>query len=323
MLVRQSTTVPKTSKVMARTSRTRSLNSCPAKLPLGAQAAVRVNAAASMAADPPVRNARRLLLFDIVASSSSGRAPSVDVRRLTAPSVSLRARPVHPATVKPENGSASTISTVTPARPEPDSNPRQPPASPTEAVGAITKDDRTLISRIARQDTAALAALYDRHADAVYSLAVRITNEPSEAEGVVQEVFSQIWFEAARYLDDDVAVSRLLLERTRELAIAQARAGGRNPATDRGSPGDAATVRLPQPALGLNDDLADPASAARLRDALARLPLLTRLSIELAYFDGLTLEQIARQLDQPEKAVHKRIRSGLSELLATIGENDR
>ena len=211
---------------------------------------------------------------------------------------------------------------MTPARPEPDSNPRQPPASPTEAAAAST-DDRKLISRIARQDAAALAALYDRHVDTVYSLAIRITNEPSEAEGVVQEVFAQIWFEAAQYLDDGVAVSRLLLERSRELAIARARAGGRNQATATDSPGDAATVRLPQPALGLNDDLTAPAGAARLRDALARLPLLTRLSIELAYFDGLTLEQIARQLDQPEKAVHKRIRSGLSELRATIEEGDR
>lgn len=202
---------------------------------------------------------------------------------------------------------------MTPAGPEPDNNPRQPPA---ESAG---QDDQALISRIAEKDAAALAALYDRHADTVYSLAIRIAGEPAEAEGVVQEVFAQVWFEAARYRDDSAVTLRRLLELARELAIARAR--GRNPADDANDPDAAATVRLPKPALGLADDMADPDGAARLREALASLPLLTRLSIELAYFDGLTLAQIARQLEQPKKQVHERIRSGLEVLRTTVEEN--
>lgn len=202
---------------------------------------------------------------------------------------------------------------MTPAGPEPDNNPRQPPA---ESAG---QDDQALISRIAEKDAAALAALYDRHVDAVYSLAIRIAGEPAEAEGVVQEVFAQVWFEAARYRDDSAVTLRRLLELARELAIARAR--GRNPADDADDPDDAATVRLPKPALGLTDDMADANGAARLCEALASLPLLTRLSIELAYFDGLTLAQIARRLEQPKKQVHERIRSGLEVLRTTVEEN--
>lgn len=201
---------------------------------------------------------------------------------------------------------------MTPAGSEPDNNPRQP-------AGNAGQDDQALISRIAGKDAAALAALYDRHVDAVYSLALRIAGEPAEAEGVVQEVFAQVWFEAARYRDDSAATLRRLLELARELAIARGR--GRNPAHDADDPDAAATVRLPKPALGLTDDMADPDDAARLRDALASLPLLTRLSIELAYFDGLTLAQIAHQLEQPKKQVHERIRSGLEVLRTTVEEN--
>ena len=185
------------------------------------------------------------------------------------------------------------------------------------------EDDRTLVSRIARQDATALASLYDQHVDAIYSLSIRIVGESSEAEAVVQEVFARVWSEATRLLADGTATARLLLGLTRELAIEQARAAGGTRTTDADGLGGAATVRLPQPALGLNDDPADPAGAPRLRDRLASLPLLTRLSIELAYFDGLTLAQIARRLEQPEETVHERIRSGLSELRAAIEESDR
>ena len=179
------------------------------------------------------------------------------------------------------------------------------------------------MDRIAQQDTAALGALYDDHIDAIYALAIRIAGEPSDAEAVVREVFAQVWSDAKRQAGDDASAERWLLGLTRELAIAQARESGRIGAAEADAPGGPATVQLPHPALGLNDDARQSADAARLREALGGLPLLERLSIELAYFDGLTLAQIARQVEQPEETVHKRIRSGLKKLRAAIAENAR
>ena len=56
-----------------------------------------------------------------------------------------------------------------------------------------------LIARIQREAAAALGALYDRTSGRVYGLALRIVRTPAAAEEIVEDVFFQIWQQAARY----------------------------------------------------------------------------------------------------------------------------
>jgi len=176
-------------------------------------------------------------------------------------------------------------------------------------------------------DARTLAALYDQHAGAMYSLAMRIAGEPEDAEAIVRGVFAAAWSEAGRRTGTYAADVHSLLSSTRIRAIDHVRAraapggaapSGRNAVGGDAVPGaragDIATLHLPNPVQGSVADEYGPEEAQRLRAAFRGLPPLERLGIELAYFDGLTVSQIAARIEQTPGAANARIRSGLLRL---------
>jgi len=156
-----------------------------------------------------------------------------------------------------------------------------------------------------------VAELYDRHARPIYSLALRILGDATEAEDIVQEVFSQAWKQAARYNASRGAVGAWLLTLTRSRAIDRLRA-------KRARPGDVSDERVADQLVdaGPPADLLVLSSeqVARVRAALDELPLLQRAAIELAYYEGLTHAEIADRLEQPLGTVKTRIRLAMLKL---------
>ena len=91
-------------------------------------------------------------------------------------------------------------------------------------VDVAAAEDARIVGRMAQGDASALAALYDRHARAVYSLSRRILGDPHDAEDVAQDVFAQAWAQAGRYDARRAPVVTWLLVITRGRAIDRLRA---------------------------------------------------------------------------------------------------
>ncbi len=166
----------------------------------------------------------------------------------------------------------------------------------------------------------------------MYSLAMRIAGEPEDAEAIVQAVFSAAWAAAGRHPGGLAPNAHRLLGTTRVRAIDHVRggsaAGDATPAVPetagdgvppRTPPGDVATLHLPDPARSEVIDEQGPEDLPRLRSAYRELPPLERLAIELAYFEGLTISQLAMRLEQAPEAANARIRTGLRRLAGSVG----
>jgi RNA polymerase sigma-70 factor, ECF subfamily len=181
-------------------------------------------------------------------------------------------------------------------------------ASPTSA------EDQVAVERMARGEHDGLAELYDRHGRLVYSLALRIVRDAGDAEDVVQEVFSQVWRQSARFdvTRGNVAAWLVTLTRTRAIDLLRRR-----------------RVRPDVSAASNPDDRADEAPgqdvqvewqnrAAQIKRALDALPPLQRMAVELAFYDGLTHTEIAEQLEVPLGTVKTRVRQGLLKLRESL-----
>jgi RNA polymerase sigma-70 factor (ECF subfamily) len=180
-------------------------------------------------------------------------------------------------------------------------------------TGREPADDAARVARAAEGDSGALAALYDQHARGVYSLALRILAVEADAEDVVQEVFAQVWRQAGRYDQSRGTVAAWLLTMARTRAIDRLRARLARPDTAGPPPDEIWAVRA-APAADPAEAIEAARDAERVREALDELPLLQRLAIELAYFEGLTQSEIAARLEEPLGTVKTRIRLGLLKL---------
>lgn len=164
---------------------------------------------------------------------------------------------------------------------------------------------------MAQGDASAVANLYDRHARAVYSLALRMLADAAEAEDVVQDVFTQAWRQAGLYDPSRAPVIGWLLVITRARSLDRLRARRSRIALAGVGPDPATVVdSSPRPdarAIGLEQ-------GTRVRAALASLSAAQREAIELAYYKGLSQSDIAERLQEPLGTIKTRIRSGLIRL---------
>jgi RNA polymerase sigma-70 factor, ECF subfamily len=166
-------------------------------------------------------------------------------------------------------------------------------------------------------DPAAFARAYDEHSAGVYGTALRVLGNPATAQDVAQDVFLRLWREPRKFdaRRGDLGAYLRLMARSRALDLWRtAQAAGR--ATDRMK--IAAGRDLPRP------DEQPAAQAERgerrrtVRTALGALPAAQREAVVLAYWGGLTADEIARRSGVPVGTAKSRVRLGLQRMRAEL-----
>ena len=172
------------------------------------------------------------------------------------------------------------------------------------------------ISRIVRQDEQALAKLYEAMAGRIYGLALRITRHVQTAEEVTEDAFWQIWRQAPRFDARRGSVVTWMLTIARSRALDALRRADRAEALDEESLADEQADTDP------HDLLAAVQRQHRLYSALRRLDPLPRQLLALAFFRGLSHEEIASQMSLPLGTVKSHIRRALLHLRELLGTDD-
>ncbi|HSP60021.1 MAG TPA: ECF RNA polymerase sigma factor SigK [Ornithinimicrobium sp.] len=171
-------------------------------------------------------------------------------------------------------------------------------------------DLATLLLRVAAQDQPAFADLYDAVAARVHGLALRVLRNPTMAEDVTQEVFLQVWREAAGF------------DPARGSALAWLMTLAHRRAVDRVRSEEAQSARLHRyESLQTTvpfDSTAEAGElrweAARVRRAIDTVGEPHRTTLILAYFEGLTHREVAERTQVPLGTAKTRIRDGLRKM---------
>jgi RNA polymerase sigma-70 factor (ECF subfamily) len=177
--------------------------------------------------------------------------------------------------------------------------------------------DEDLMPLVHDGDAKAFEVVFDRHADAAFSLAYRMCGRRSTAEDVVQESFLSLWRSGAHYDRARGSVRSWVLGVVRNRAIDLFRRDTVRVGRDVNAEG--IVERMPA-AVDIAVDVERREDAKGVRAALQELPADQRQVIELAYFGGFSHSQIAEMLQLPAGTVKGRMRLGLTKLRVALSD---
>ncbi len=174
------------------------------------------------------------------------------------------------------------------------------------------KLDVELLGQIAQGDRVAFSRCYDRYSGILFSIVVKVLNDPKEAEDVLQEVFLQIWDKAGIYKRELGVPFSWFVTLTRNKAIDRLRSSQRRFRLLEELKEE--TAVLTNAGSTFMTDPENRESSVMVRSAVRSLPSDQRQAIELAFFGGLTQNEISESLGQPLGTVKARIRRGMLKL---------
>jgi RNA polymerase sigma-70 factor (ECF subfamily) len=186
-------------------------------------------------------------------------------------------------------------------------------------------DDLALVSRAKSGDAEAFRALVVRHQRKVYAVALGIVKDPDLAWDVSQETFVRVH----QHLDDfkgDAAFSTWTMRIAHHLAIdvlRKERAGTRDALEDvREADLEAASDGVLAAALDANPQrgVLRRELHGKITEALGRIPVAHREILVLREVEGLSYEELAKELGIPKGTVMSRLFHARKKMQALLGE---
>ncbi len=187
-----------------------------------------------------------------------------------------------------------------------------------DLAGGSVPSDAALMEQLVRREPDALDQIYDRYARVVYSLVLRISQQAALAEEIVQDVFLQLWRNAHRYQAGRGPLEPWLLTMARNRALDHLRMKREKQRRSEETleavePRD---FHAPNPEAAVDQSR----RAERVRTVMRSLPDTQRRAIELAFFEGMTLSEIAAAMSEPLGTGKSWIRNGLGRLREALEE---
>jgi len=184
-------------------------------------------------------------------------------------------------------------------------------SAPSPDRNAILAD---LLARTALADERAFADLYRRTSPHLHAVAVRILRDPPAAEEVLQEAYVSIWHHAGSYSAAKAQPQTWLTSIVRNRCLDKLRRRDLDTVTLTRDNDEESEIDLPADGPSPVDLLVAGAAAQSVRDCVQALDGGQKQAIALAFFQGLTHAELARQLGEPLGTVKSWVRRGLERL---------
>ena len=186
---------------------------------------------------------------------------------------------------------------------------------PAWGVGTAPDTLTSALLATAKGDEAAFASVYDQTAARVHGLVLRVLRSPSQAEEVTQEVFLEVWRQAARFDPHRGSPLGWLMTLAHRRAVDRVRSSQASTVRDESYEARTREIQFDSTA----DAVTARMDAQRVRHALDQLSHLQREAVSLAYLGGYTHTEVAGLLDLPLGTAKTRIRDGLIRLRDQLG----
>lgn len=171
-----------------------------------------------------------------------------------------------------------------------------------------------LLARTALADQRAFAELYRHTSSHLYAVALRILREPAAAEEVLQEAFVSVWHHAGGYSAAKSQPQTWLTSIVRNRCLDRLRRRDLDTVTLTRGNEEETEIDLPADGPSAIELLIAGAEARSVRACVETLEGGQKQAIAMAFFQGLTHAEVARDLRQPLGTVKSWVRRGLERL---------